>query len=415
MQIAKKISLNKAARILQMKVLLAIGVAILCLIFFGVFLMSINKPVAKAKTQNHNNLAGIVTEDAKSEFNGSESNAALQSEAREIDSLKKQILVMQKQMENLMKIPMLNSDTSIIKDLQTKIEILTTEIKNQKLSSQNLSASKIASQAPMDMNLISFSYDEGNKDIKTKINYVPPGTFAKAVLLSGADTNAGTNGQADTMPITMRITDDGILPNNTHSNLKDCFVTAAAYGDPSSERAQIRLQRLSCVREEGRILDIPVEGTISDMGGNDGLRGHVVMRNGKLLWNAGISGMLSGVGSAMQQSLTTQAISPLGTTSSVASGKVFQYGALGGANTAMSKIADYYIKLAELYHPIVQIHAGSHVDIMFLKGFYLDLDHGQSVVQSVNSTTLPKLSVQDGKPITDFSGNDAVKQQGLEL
>ncbi|MBU0744904.1 MAG: TraB/VirB10 family protein, partial [Gammaproteobacteria bacterium] len=140
----------------------------------------------------------------------------------------------------------------------------------------------------------------------------------------------------------------------------------------SSERGQIRLQRLSCVRKpDGQILDVPIEGTINDMGGSDGIRGQVVMRNNKLIWNAGVSGILSGVGSAMQQSMTTQSISPLGATSSIKSGKVFQHGAYGGANTALGKLADYYIKLADMYHPIIQVHAGSEVNIVFLKGFSL--------------------------------------------
>jgi conjugal transfer pilus assembly protein TraB len=141
------------------------------------------------------------------------------------------------------------------------------------------------------------------------------------------------------------------------------------------------LQRLSCVRSPGKyIIDIPVEGTINDMGGSDGIRGHVVMRNNKLIWNAGISGVLSGIGGAAQQSLTTQSVSPLGVTNSIQPNKVFQSGMFGGANTALGKLADYYIKLADMYHPIVQVHAGSQVNIVFLKGF--SLTEGQAPLET---------------------------------
>ena len=204
-------------------------------------------------------------------------------------------------------------------------------------------------------------------------------------MLSGADTNAGVHGQGDTTPITMRILDNGTLPNGEHSSLKGCFVTAAAYGDASNERGQIRLQRLSCTRKNKYILDIPVEGTINDMGGSDGIRGHVVMRNNKLIWNAGISGVLSGVGSAVQQSYATQSVSPLGSTSLIQPNKVFQSGAFGGANTALGKLADYYIKLADMYHPIVQVHAGSQVNIVFLKGFSLTEGQPTSIEKSTNT------------------------------
>lgn len=46
---------------------------------------------------------------------------------------------------------------------------------------------------------------------------------------------------------------------------------------------------------------------------------------------------------------------------------------LGGATESVgSKLADYYIKLAELYHPIVEVNPGSVVNIVFLEGFPLD-------------------------------------------
>lgn len=38
----------------------------------------------------------------------------------------------------------------------------------------------------------------------------------------------------------------------------------------------------------------------------------------------------------------------------------------------MDKLADYNIKRAEQFQPVVQLSAGSVVDVVFLKGFYLD-------------------------------------------
>lgn len=255
---------------------------------------------------------------------------------------------------------------------------------------------------------------------KTAKNYVPPGTFAKAVLLNGADTNAGVHGQSDTTPIVMRILDNGTLPNGNRSSLKGCFVTAAAYGDASSERGQIRLQRLSCLRPGDHILDIPIEGTINDMGGNDGIRGHIVMRNQKLIWNAGISGFLSGIGNAMQQSATTQAISPLGITSTIKSGKVFEHSAYGGANTALGKLADYYIKLADMYHPIVQVHAGSQVNIVFLKGFSLNEGIPEEIPYQndtkVETTSFQKADVQNSTQTIKHAhlGESVSEQNNIE-
>ena len=191
-------------------------------------------------------------------------------------------------------------------------------------------------------------------------------------MLGGADADASVDGQANTTPILLRILGPGILPNNHHSHLKGCFVLASVYGDISSERGNIRLNRMSCVQAHGEILDIPVEGTVFGMGGKNGVRGTPVMRNGKILMYAGLSGAFSGIGSAMQQSLATQSISPQGVVNSISPGKTFEYGAYGGANTAMSKMADYYIKRANQYHPIIQLPAGNLVDIVFEKGFSLN-------------------------------------------
>ena len=151
----------------------------------------------------------------------------------------------------------------------------------------------------------------------------------------------------------------------------------------------MRIVRLSCVRQHQRILDTKVYGTIFGMGGKNGIRGKVVMRNGKILMYAGISGALSGIGSALQQSLTTQSISALGTTNTVPSSDVFRYGAYSGADTALGKLSDYYIQRADQYHPVIEISAGSEVDIMFINGFDLEPDvkvASQSATQKVGQS-----------------------------
>ena len=51
---------------------------------------------------------------------------------------------------------------------------------------------------------------------------------------------------------------------------------------------------------------------------------------------------------------------------------IFKYGAAQGVSNAMDKIADYNIRRADQYHPVIQLSAGTIVDIVFLKGFYLD-------------------------------------------
>lgn len=230
---------------------------------------------------------------------------------------------------------------------------------------------------------------------KTDKTYVPAGTFARGVLLEGADANASVNGQSDTVGILVRILDQGVLPNGHHSHLKGCFVLASIYGDISSERGEARLNRLSCTRKDGSILERKVQGYLS-FAGKEGIKGHPVMRNGKILAMAGLSGMFSGFGTAMQQSSQTQSVSPLGITSTVSPSKVWASGLYGGAGSAMSQMAKYYIKRADQYHPVIEIGSGTVATIIFQSGFSLispiddqrsshSLDHAQ-VTESKSSS-----------------------------
>ena len=228
---------------------------------------------------------------------------------------------------------------------------------------------------------------------KTPKTYVPAGTFARGVLLEGADANASVNGQSDTVAILVRLLDSGTLPNGHHSHLSGCFVLASMYGDISSERGEARLTTLSCTRSNGTILEKKVQGYLS-FSGKEGIKGTPVMRNGKILAMAGMSGLLSGVGSALQQSTQTQSLSPLGATASVSPNKVWQNGASGGASTAMGQLAHYYIQRADQYHPIIEVGSGTVATVIFQHGFSL-VDDNQQHTQSSSTADASVTSSSD--------------------
>ncbi|HZW61149.1 MAG TPA: TrbI/VirB10 family protein [Candidatus Babeliales bacterium] len=208
--------------------------------------------------------------------------------------------------------------------------------------------------------------------LKNPDTYVPSGTFAKAVMIGGADASAAVNAQANPSPMIFRIIANGTLPNHKKSHLKDCVVTAAVVGDISSERGLIRLENLSCTFPNNEIVDQSVEGTIFGPEGKNGVRGTPVWRESALLQRAFAAGTLSGLSDGLSQTYTTNSISAEGNVQTVNSGKIFQYGAAKGAGKAMDKLADYNIQRAEQYHPVIQLSAGTVVDVVFLKGFFLD-------------------------------------------
>jgi conjugal transfer pilus assembly protein TraB len=240
---------------------------------------------------------------------------------------------------------------------------------------------------------------------KNPDTYVPSGTFVKAVMLGGADAPAAVTSQSNPKPMVFRVMEQGTLPNHRKSHLKDCTVTAAVAGDISSERGEVRLETLSCVKSNGGILDIPVQGTVFGRDGKSGVRGTAVWREGALIQRAAGAGVLSGFSDALSQKYTTTSISPLGSTQSVDNNAIWQYGAARGASNAMSKLADYYVQRAEQYHPVIQLSAGDTVDVVFLKGFYLDGnkhdENQENQVQPISQTNAQSTQGNSPLPLTE--------------
>lgn len=206
---------------------------------------------------------------------------------------------------------------------------------------------------------------------KTIHNYVPAGSFVEGILLGGVDAHASVTAQSDPHPVLIRVLNDGIMPNNRNSQLNHCHIVGAAYGDISSERAYIRLERMSC-EQNGFFTDYPVFGYVTGADGKDGIRGKVVIRDQAVVTRAFMGGFLSGLSDTVSQGLTTQSISPLGSVETIKNGDALAYGGASGVGNAMELYARYNIKRAEQYQPVIEIPAGTQINVVFNRGFYLD-------------------------------------------
>jgi conjugal transfer pilus assembly protein TraB len=200
-----------------------------------------------------------------------------------------------------------------------------------------------------------------------------PVSFTHAVLLGGLDAPTGGQAQTNPQPVLLRLADHAFLPNRFRSAVKECFVIGAGYGDISAERAYIRTENLSCVRDDGRTLEVKIHGSIFGEDGKVGVRGRLVTKQGQILANALIAGVVSGIGQAFQASATTTAISPLGAVSTIASGKELEAGLSTGVGRAMDRLAQYYISLAEKTFPVIEVDAGRNVDVVLTQGVVIDV------------------------------------------
>ncbi|WP_461830009.1 TraB/VirB10 family protein [Aquifex sp.] len=206
---------------------------------------------------------------------------------------------------------------------------------------------------------------EEKKEVSKKV-IIPKGSFVKAVLLSGLDAPAGGKAISNPHPVLLKITDKAILPNFWKVDIKDCFFLGFGYGDLSSERAYIRIENLSCVKEDGSVVEKKVEGFVAGEDGKEGLRGRVVTRQGALLARALVAGFLEGISQAFAQSNTSVIVSPQGALTTVKPSQVFSVGISGGFAKAAEKLADFYMKLATQMFPVIEINAGRKVDVVFL-------------------------------------------------
>ncbi|GAB6264298.1 TraB/TrbI/VirB10 family type IV secretion system protein [Photobacterium sp. R1] len=244
---------------------------------------------------------------------------------------------------------------------------------------------------------IALTWDSPDEERKRNIeNYVPAGTMVTAIITGGADANAGVNGQSDTSPIIFQTMNDGLLPNGKASKLNNCTVTGAVYGEVSSSRGIVRTHRLSCIFKDDEIIDIPVEGTVFNFGRN-GIRGNTVIRNGDIVQMAGLASILKGTGEAANLFTTTTSTSALGSTSTV-KGEDALLNILGQSADSVGKtLSDYYVKLADQYHPFIELNPGNVVNIIFLKGFPLDAvgiaEYEQQLAQQQSNLPTPTAQI----------------------
>ena len=209
-------------------------------------------------------------------------------------------------------------------------------------------------------------------------NWLPAGSHAEAVVLAGVDASAGISSQGDPRPLLLRLIGPAWTAAAGGSALQvdvaGCTVTGAAHGDLSSEKVYARLRTLTCAGPEpGSVIETEVAGFIAGSG-KTGVRGPVVSREGALVQKAFLAGLVSGAGQGAAQAFQPQAVAT-GGGAAVANTGLMDIGRAGlgaGAASAGQKVADYLIRRAEQYQPVIQLRSGTRVSVVFLEGARLD-------------------------------------------
>ena len=209
-------------------------------------------------------------------------------------------------------------------------------------------------------------------DARTVATFLPV-SFTRGILLGGLDAPTGGQAQSNPHPVLIRLSDNSVLPNRFRGEYRDCFVIAAGYGDISAERAYLRTENLSCVRADGAALEVKIQGSVYGEDGKVGLRGRLVTKQGQMLANALLAGVVSGIGQGLAISSTTYSTSALGTVASASGTDAFVAGMGTGISKALDRLAQYYIKLAENTFPVIEVDAGREIDVVITKGVRIDV------------------------------------------
>lgn len=222
--------------------------------------------------------------------------------------------------------------------------------------------------------------EEKEKEKEPKV-FLPAGSNFEVSLLNGMDAPTSGVAQKNPVPAIMRVRTDAILPNRYKYDVKECFVVVSGYGELASERANMQTTALSCVKNNGAVIEARIEGYVVGEDGKVGMRGRVVTKQGALLAKSFAAGFLSGIANVMSPLAVPQLNTMPGSTVQYQNPNLSALGTAGvaqGVTQSGQMLAQFYLQMAKEMFPVVEIDAGRKATIMLLKGVELNFTEKKS-------------------------------------
>ena len=216
--------------------------------------------------------------------------------------------------------------------------------------------------------------DTARTDEAKPIPYLTSGSMFEGVLINGMDAPTSSITQKNPVPTLIRVKTDAVLPNRNDLDVKECFVVASGFGVMATERAQLRTETLSCIKENGEVIESKLDGYVVGEDGKVGLRGRLVSKQGSLLAKSLLSGFLGGFSAAMVPSPVPQMNITPGSTQQYQTpnlGEAAQAGAAKGLSDSTKMLAQFYLDMAKEMFPVVEIDAGRRITIILVHGVEL--------------------------------------------
>jgi conjugal transfer pilus assembly protein TraB len=263
-------------------------------------------------------------------------------------------------------------------------------IAQQELTSASTELQKVARKGEKQLveaphSLIELSEQEFDNEVeldrpKSVKNYIPEGTYFTGHLLGGMAVSTGLNTpNENATPVSIKLVGRVDAYSHLTTNLSplnkidlgNCRIMGSSYGDLSSERAVVRLEKMVC-EQDGVYITSKIAGQIFGPDGLNGVKGTVVTTSSKLIKNAAIGGLISGISSAAKgQEGALISGTGLIQTQKKGAKNLLGEGSLQGVSNAGDKIADYYLRQAEAMSPILTVPSGVRVNAQITKGFFV--------------------------------------------
>lgn len=226
-------------------------------------------------------------------------------------------------------------------------------------------------------NTLSKSETDANVNPELEGTYLPAGSIISTVALSGMDAPTAKAAREHPYPMLVRVKREAILPNNYTADIRDCAIISSGYGELSSERAYLRSNTISCIREDGAVIEATFDSYAVGEDGKIGIRGRLVTKQGQYLAKALIAGFLQ-AGSEMfsvQQipsiTLTQDGIGPTQSPYQQINSNKVQGAAMKGVGSALNRLADFYMDMAQDLFPVIEIDPARSIDFVVTKGVQL--------------------------------------------
>jgi len=216
------------------------------------------------------------------------------------------------------------------------------------------------------------------ENAKKNITYIPSSSIIEATLISGIDAPTHDNAKSEPHPALLQVKNIVNMPNFKSYNLDSCRVLVSCYGNLATQRVYFRTIKIACIfdDENHSSIDIGIKGNIIGNDGKLGIPGRLVSKNGQMLALSLATSIFSGVSDSLKPERNIQIATDTSTKQyqTPPMKTMFQGGVFSGLSSSAKTLSEYYLKLADQAHPVIEITPGKHCEIILTNGITLNFN-----------------------------------------